>query len=70
MYNVDRVQNNLQSQYWTMDRSPRQVKFGHGGKNRREANSNNRVVYFSPFSAGQMTRDVSPALQLLHLLTF
>ena len=39
MYNVDRVQNNLQRQYWTMDLSPQQVKFGHGGKNRREASA-------------------------------
>ena len=71
MYNVDRVQNNLQRQYWTMDLSPQQVKFGHGGKNSRETHSNNRVVYFSPFSAGQMTMDVSPgaaAVTLINIL--
>ena len=68
MYNVDRVQNNLQRQYWTMNLSPQQVKFGHGGKNSRETHSNNRVVYFSPFSAGQMTMDVSPAAAAVTLI--
>lgn len=61
MYNVDRVQNNLQRQYWTMDLSPSTGQVWTR-RQKQPGNSNNRVVYFSPFSAaGQMTRDVSPA---------
>ena len=59
MYNVDRVQNNLQRQYWTMPPLSQQVKFEQGDKNRRETQSNSRDVYISPFSAGQMTIAVS-----------
>ena len=50
MSNVDRVQNNLQRQYWTMPPSlSQQVKFEQGDKNRRETHSNSRAVYIALF---------------------
>ena len=49
MYNVDRVQNNLQRQYWTMPPLSQQVKFEQGDKNRRKTQSNSRCVHFAVF---------------------